>query len=97
MRYMVVFDDTPDMAAVRQRLEPEHLAFLERYRSEIPMAGGLRHEPGGANTGGLWIFEVTSRERAEELIALDPYQQAHARHYRLEFWGKALPQFDVVM
>jgi hypothetical protein len=94
---MVVFDDTPEMAAVRQRLEPEHLAFLERYRSEIPMAGGLRQEPGGAYTGGLWVFEVSSRERAVELIQLDPYYQAHARRYRLEFWGKAFPEVSVLM
>ncbi|TDM05862.1 MAG: hypothetical protein C4K60_14285 [Ideonella sp. MAG2] len=97
MRYMVVFDDTPEMAAVRQRLEPEHLAFLERYRSEIPMAGGLRKEPGGAYTGALWVFEVSSRERAVELIQLDPYYQAHARRYRLEFWGKAFPEVSVLM
>jgi uncharacterized protein YciI len=97
MRYVALFDDDLPMAEVRAHLEPAHLAFLERHRAEIPMAGGLRHEPGGAYVGGLWVFEVASRERAEQLIAADPYQQAHPRRYRLLVWGKALPQYEVLM
>jgi uncharacterized protein len=97
MRLVVIFDDRPGMAEVRARLEPAHLAFLEAHRSEIKQAGGLREEPGGAYVGGLWVFEVASKERAHELIAADPYQQAHPRPYRLLVWGKALPQHDVVM
>jgi uncharacterized protein YciI len=97
MRYVAIFDDDRAMADVRARLEPAHLAFLQAHRAEIRMAGGLRHEPGGAYVGGLWVFEVASRERAEQLIAADPYQQAHPRRYRLLFWGKALPQYEVLM
>jgi uncharacterized protein YciI len=97
MRYVALFDDDPPMAEVRAHLEPAHLAFLEQHRAEIPMAGGLRQQPGGANVGGLWVFEVASRERAEQLIAADPYQQAHPRRYRLLVWGKALPQYEVLM
>jgi uncharacterized protein YciI len=97
MRYVAIFDDDPPMAEVRARLEPAHLAFLEANRQEIPMAGGLRHVPGGPYAGGLWVFEVASRERAEQLIAADPYQQAHPRRYRLLVWGKALPQYEVRM
>lgn len=97
MRYVAIFDDDPPMAAVRARLEPAHLAFLETHRSEIRMAGGLRDVPGGPYVGGLWVFEVASRERAEQLIAADPYQQAHPRRYRLLVWGKALPHHEVLM
>jgi uncharacterized protein YciI len=97
MRYVAIFDDDPPMAAVRERLEPAHLAFLAQHRDEIRMAGGLRYEPGGAYVGGLWVFEVASRERAEQLIAADPYQQVHPRRYRLLVWGKALPQHEVLM
>ena len=64
MRYVAIFDDDTAMAAVRARLEPAHLAFLEAHRAEIPMAGGLRAEPGGPYAGGLWVFEVASRARA---------------------------------
>ena len=97
MRFVVLFDDTPEMAAVRQTDEPAHLTFLEENRTEILMAGGLRNEHGGAYVGGLWVFEVASKERAVELIKLDPYYLAHPRPYRLLAWGKALPKYQVTV
>jgi uncharacterized protein YciI len=97
MRFVVIFEDSPDMVAVRLRLEPEHLAFLNAHRDEIPMAGGLRHEHGGAYVGGLWVFEVDSKQRAVELIEQDPYFIACPRAYRLLAWGKALPQYLVTL
>lgn len=97
MRLVALFEDEPAMVGVRQRLEPDHLAFLEAHRVEIPMAGGLRDEPGGPYAGGLWVFEVASKARAIQLIEDDPYYQAHRRPYRLLAWGKALPQYEVRM
>ncbi|MEW6481211.1 MAG: YciI family protein [Pseudomonadota bacterium] len=97
MRSIVIFEEGPEMIPVREALEPAHLAFLEKHRAEIPMAGGLRDEHGGPYVGGLWVFEVASRQRAVELIEADPYYQANPRKYRLLAWGKALPQFQVLM
>jgi uncharacterized protein len=97
MRLVALFEDEPAMAGVRQRLEPDHLSFLEAHRDEIRMAGGLRDEPGGPYVGGLWVFEVASKARATQLIEDDPYFKAHRRPYRLLAWGKALPQYEVVM
>jgi uncharacterized protein len=97
MRLVAIFDDEPPMADIRARLEPAHLAFLEQHRKEIPMAGGLRNEPGGPYAGGLWVFEVASKARAIQLIEDDPYFKAHRRPYRLLVWGKALPQYEVTM
>lgn len=85
------------MVPVRQAHEPAHLKFLETYRDEIPMAGGLRNDHGGPYVGGLWVFEVASRQRAVELIEADPYYQAQPRKYRLLAWGKALSQFSPQM
>lgn len=97
MRFVVVFEEGPEMVAVRDAQEPAHLRFLEEHRNEIPMAGGLRGEHGGPYVGGLWVFEVSSRQRAVELIELDPYYKANPRKYRLLAWGKALPQYQVLM
>ena len=97
MRFVVIFEEGPEMVAVRDALEPKHLAFLEANRAEIVMAGGLRNEHGGAYVGGLWVFEVNSRERAVQLIESDPYFKANPRQYRLLAWGKALPQFQVLV
>ncbi len=97
MRFVVIFEDSPEMAAVRSKAEPAHLAFLEANRTEIPMAGGLRNEHEGPYVGGLWVFEVRSRERAIQLIESDPYYLAHPRSYRLLAWGKALPHVQVTL
>lgn len=61
------------------------------------MAGGLRDEHGGPYVGGLWVFEVVSRERAVALIEADPYFVVCPRKYRLLAWGKALPQYQVTL
>ena len=97
MRFVVIFEEGQEMAPVRAAHEPAHLGFLELHREEIRMAGGLREQHGGAYVGGLWVFEVESRERAIELIELDPYYKANPRSYRLLAWGKALPQYEVIM
>jgi uncharacterized protein len=97
MRLVAIFEDEPPMADIRVRLEPAHLAFLDTHRREIPMAGSLRDEPGGPSAGGLWVFDVESKARAVQLIEDDPYYKAHPRPYRLLVWGKALPQYEVVM
>jgi hypothetical protein len=47
MRFIVLFEKSPQMAKVRSTREPDHLKFLEEHRAEIPMAGGLREEHGG--------------------------------------------------
>ena len=85
------------MVPVREVAEPAHLAFLDAHRDEIPMAGGLRNEHGGPYVGGLWVFEVDSRERAVSLIESDPYFLANPRQYRLLAWGKALPDHHPTM
>lgn len=97
MRLIVLFDDTPPMAAVRQRLEPAHLAYLREHVGEILIAGGTRDVPGGAYVGGLWILEVASKDRALQLIEGDPYYQAERRPYRVLVWGKALPDVPATL
>lgn len=96
-RWIVFFDDEPGMMDIRREREPLHLAYLERYAEEIPMAGGLRETPGEAFVGGLWVLEVESRERAVELIENDPYYVPALRHYRLLTWGKAFPDRRVTL
>lgn len=97
MRFVVIFDDSTEMAEVRNRLEPDHLRYLEEHHTEIPMAGGLRNEHGGSYVGGLWVFEVANRTRAVESIESDPCFTACPRTYRLLARGKALPHLQATM
>ncbi|MFO1280943.1 MAG: YciI family protein [Burkholderiales bacterium] len=97
MRWIALFDETPRMADVRRRLEPDHFAYLRAHAGEIVIAGGLRGGPDGPVVGGLWVFEVGSRERVVQLIEADPYYRAEPRPYRLAVWGKALPDLAVTL
>jgi hypothetical protein len=35
MRFVVIFEEGPEMAPVREAHEPAHLAYLEQHREEI--------------------------------------------------------------
>jgi hypothetical protein len=54
------------------------------------MAGRLRHMHEGPFVGGMWVFEVASRERAIELIESAPCYKAKHRAFRLLARGQAL-------
>ena len=73
MRIIAYFKDSPAMMDHRAKYESDHLLYLKENQKEIPIAGGLRPEPGGKFVGGLWVMEVESFERAEEIIKNDPY------------------------
>jgi uncharacterized protein YciI len=96
MRLVAYFKDKPGMMAHRAKYEQDHLDYLQKHQSEIPIAGGLRPEPGGVFVGGLWVMEVESFERAEEVIKNDPYYSPQLRSYDLLVWGKAHKR-DVVL
>lgn len=96
MRLVAFFRDAPDMMAHRAKYERDHLNYLENLQNEILIAGGLRPELGGTFVGGLWIMEVESFERAEEIIKNDPYYSPELRSYDLLVWGKAHVR-DVVL
>lgn len=96
MRLVAYFKDGPAMMAHRGKHEHDHLAYLEKHRNEILIAGGLRPEPGGKFVGGLWVMEVESFQRAEEIIRNDPYYLPELRTYELLVWGKAF-ESDVVL
>ena len=97
MRMIVIFEDTPVMPAVRQKLGAAHGEFLRKNQTEIVLAGGLREQPEAGYVGGLWVLEVVSRERAIELIEADPFFAVEKRPYRLLNWGKAFPELQVVL
>jgi uncharacterized protein len=97
MRWIALFDDQPEMLAVRQEREALHLAYLQQHENEILIAGGLRDAPGSSFVGGLWVLEVAAKERAVTLIENDPYFVPPHRSYRLLTWGKAFADKAVVL
>jgi uncharacterized protein len=72
MFYAVLFTDNPDRADARQRLMPDHLAFLDRNASRIHAAGPLQDES-GAPAGGLWLVKADNSAAVKALYESDPF------------------------
>ena len=97
MRWVALFDDTPQMAEIRKRAHAQHCAYLEAHSTEILIAGGLYPEPGAPLTAGLWVMEAANRDDAVRLVENDPYFVPGARPYRLFVWGKTVEGKPVVL
>ena len=97
MRLVAIFQDKPEMMAVRKEREALHIEYLRNHEKEILIGGGLREDPGEAFVGGMWVLEVSSKARAVVIIENDPYYVPALRSYRLLVWGKALPEKSVVL
>ena len=97
MRWVVIFEGTPLMQAIRAEHETAHLAYLRANQAEILMAGGLREGPESSFSGGLWVLAPMSKERAIALIEQNPYFIHSQRNYQLLQWGKALQDISVLL
>lgn len=90
--WAVIFADQPAMAAIRATRQEAHSAFLRAHRDRIPIAGGLRPEPGAPFEGGQWIVEADSREAVMRLVEQDPYLDAAIRRAAIANWGRPFPE-----
>ena len=91
-RWVAIFEDHDETTArpIRKQHDHEHFSYLAQHTSEIKIAGGLRPDEEAWFTGGLWVVEVTSKDRAKELCENDPYFKLGLRKgYQLFRWGKA--------
>ncbi len=73
MPYIVLFEDDPSRADIRQRHMPEHLAFLDRNAGHVRAAGPLRDAATGAPAGGLWLVDADSPAAVTALVQADPF------------------------
>lgn len=73
MMYVVLFEDDPARADMRQRHMPDHLAFLERNAAAVRAAGPLRDSATGAGAGGIWLVEADSAATVTRLYQEDPF------------------------
>ena len=63
MRLVAYFEDSPKMMAHRANYEKDHLEYLKENIKEIPIAGGLRPEPGGVFVGGAHLVQAYRHHR----------------------------------
>jgi uncharacterized protein len=68
--------DKPDSAALRQRVRPEHKAYLADVAGRIAFAGPLTHDDGVTMIGSLLAIEFDSRDAAQAWLTDEPFTRA---------------------
>ena len=68
--------DKPGAAALRQRLRPEHKAYLAGVAERIAFAGPLTQDDGTTMIGSLLAIDFESRDAANAWLANEPFTRA---------------------
>lgn len=68
--------DKPDAQALRQRVRPEHKAYLARVAERIAFAGPLTHDDGVTMIGSLLAIDFEGRDAAQAWLADEPFTRA---------------------
>ena len=76
MIYVLRLLDKPDAAALRQRVRPEHKAYLGAVADRIAFAGPLTHDDGVTMVGSLLAIDFDSRDAAQAWLADEPFTRA---------------------
>ncbi len=76
MIYLFRLLDKPDGAALRQRVRPEHKAYLAQVADRIAFAGPLVADDGQTMIGSLLAIDFESRDAARAWLAAEPFTQA---------------------
>ena len=76
MLYIMVNEDGRDGQAIRDATREAHLAYLERHKNIVVLAGGTLAEDGKTRTGSVFIVNVPGREAAEKFSAEEPFRKA---------------------
>ena len=75
MLYIMYNEDRPGGQAVREATRETHLAYLERHKNIVVLAGGTLADD-GSRTGSVFIINVPNREAAERFSADEPFRNA---------------------
>jgi uncharacterized protein YciI len=68
--------DQRDSAESRQRVRPEHKAYLARVADRIAFAGPLLHDDGETMIGSLLVIDFASRDAVQAWLADEPFTRA---------------------
>jgi uncharacterized protein YciI len=76
MVYVFVLVDKPEHAELRQRVRPEHKAYLAAVAERIAFAGPLTHDDGVTMIGSLLAIDFDTRDAAHAWLANEPFTRA---------------------
>ncbi len=93
MLYVLHLLDRFDGAALRQRLRPEHKAYLAQVADRIAFAGPLLHDDGETMIGSLLVIDFPSRDAVQGWLAQEPFTRAGLyAHTRIDAFTNLWPQ-----
>ena len=76
MIYTFMLMDKPDGGALRQRVRPEHKAYLALVAERMAFAGPLVSDDGATMLGSLLAIDFESRAAAQAWLAKEPFTLA---------------------
>ena len=76
MPFIIIARDRPDGLELRQRVRPEHLAYLDAHKARLLAAGALLEDDGKAGFGSVLIYDSDDRAEAEAFARGDPFARA---------------------
>jgi uncharacterized protein len=83
--YLLIYEYVDGMLERRQPHREAHLAHVERWCSDGPLA--MAGATGDPPTGALFVFETTDVAEVEAFTAADPYREAELiTESRIEPW-----------
>jgi hypothetical protein len=65
MLFIVQFTDKSDSLALRERLLPKHLEWLEAHRANVLVSGSLRHQPDAAQSAVAGSLKLPARQTSK--------------------------------
>jgi uncharacterized protein YciI len=76
MIYTFILLDKPGAGELRQRVRPEHKAYLAAVADRIAFAGPFTSDDGQTMLGSLLAIDFDSRESAQAWLAAEPFTRA---------------------
>jgi uncharacterized protein YciI len=78
MLYILYNEDRPvgEATPIRDATREAHLAYLDRHKDIVVLAGGTLAEDGTTRTGSVFVINVPNRRVAEKFSAEEPFRKA---------------------
>jgi uncharacterized protein YciI len=73
MPFLIDASDKPGQAALRQKVRPEHLEYLNSKVHLLLAAGAKLSDDGATPQGSFYLVDVEDRAAAQQFIDADPY------------------------
>lgn len=76
MLFAFILIDKPEQGALRQRVRPQHKAYLAAVADRMAFAGPFTHDDGQTMLGSLLVIDFPSRDAAHTWLVDEPFTKA---------------------